>query len=171
VGVVAAKMADLATLHPTGLINRHATSLVYQKAGATSVGLLIEGPSKSGKSRLALDLITYAQQQDDQAFLIADDQTFIEFRSGQLIAHCPPSIAGLIEDRGVGILNVAHVSTGSIDCMISLVPPMDVKKPASIEICGMIIPLIYAPASQADDALVIALSIVRQYAGEGEERR
>lgn len=62
-------------------------------------GLLILGPSGSGKSTLALQLMAHG------ARLVADDRCLVFPRQGRLVATCPPPLAGLIEARGVGILN------------------------------------------------------------------
>lgn len=61
-------------------------------------GLLILGPSGSGKSALALQLMAHG------ARLVADDRCLLHARDGRLVASCPPALNGLIEARGVGIL-------------------------------------------------------------------
>lgn len=61
-------------------------------------GLLIVGPSGSGKSALALQLMALG------ARLVSDDQTVVSLESAKLVARAPQSIAGRIEARGVGIL-------------------------------------------------------------------
>lgn len=63
--------------------------------------VLITGASGSGKSALALGLIARG------AGLIADDRTILTRRGPDLIASCPEPIRGLIEARGVGLLNAA----------------------------------------------------------------
>lgn len=61
-------------------------------------GVLILGPSGSGKSALALQLMAYGCD------LVADDQTLVTARDGVLTATCPPTTRGLIEARGFGLL-------------------------------------------------------------------
>ena len=58
--------------------------------------MLIEGPSGSGKSDLALRLI------DRGAVLVSDDYTIVRRVYGRLVATAAPNIAGLIEVRGIG---------------------------------------------------------------------
>lgn len=72
-------------------------------------GVLITGPSGSGKSGLALQLMAMG------AMLVADDRTALTVRDDLLIASPPPAIEGLIEARGIGILPVpfqAEVAVG-----------------------------------------------------------
>ncbi len=59
---------------------------------------MIEGPSGAGKSDLALRLI------DRGAMLVSDDYTIVAARDGALWASAPPTIAGRIEVRGIGIV-------------------------------------------------------------------
>ncbi|MEL7090142.1 MAG: HPr kinase/phosphatase C-terminal domain-containing protein [Pseudomonadota bacterium] len=63
-----------------------------------SRGLLIVGASGSGKSSLALELMSHG------AILISDDQTELFMRAGALWARAPGSISGTIEARGLGLL-------------------------------------------------------------------
>ena len=65
-------------------------------------GVVLLGPSGSGKSDLALRLI------DGGARLVADDRVVVERSGDRLIARPPEAIAGLIEVRGLGIMRVGH---------------------------------------------------------------
>ena len=65
--------------------------------------MLITGPSGSGKSDLALRLL-------DRGFtLVSDDQTIVRRDGDRLIASAPPTIAGKLEIRGIGIVEMEHV--------------------------------------------------------------
>ena len=77
-------------------------------------GVLITGPSGSGKSGLALQLIAFGGQ------LVADDRTVLQVRAGHLIASAPPSIEGMIEARGLGILPLAHLRDVQLACCIDM---------------------------------------------------
>lgn len=63
-------------------------------------GLLILGQSGSGKSQLALALITHG------AKLISDDQVILINTESEIILSAPKSISGKIEARFVGILKM-----------------------------------------------------------------
>lgn len=86
-----------------GCLTLHATCVAFE-----GKGILISGPSGSGKSSLALELLALG------ADLIADDRTIITPAAGKIIASSPSSIAGLIEARGVGILRVQHVEAAPV---------------------------------------------------------
>ena len=62
--------------------------------------LLFEGPPGRGKSTLALALI------DRGGVLVGDDGVALEVREGRLWATPPPNIAGKLEVRGVGIVEM-----------------------------------------------------------------
>lgn len=76
-------------------MNLHATTIAHHGRG-----LLILGPSGSGKSALALQLIALG------AGLVADDRTDVIRTGDSLIAHCPPALEGLIEARHMGLLRM-----------------------------------------------------------------
>lgn len=84
-------MDEAAALIKPGLI--HASAVAWQKQG-----VLILGPSGSGKSALALELMAYG------AILISDDCTDLALRDGRPWLSAPERLRGQIEARGVGIL-------------------------------------------------------------------
>ena len=63
-------------------------------------GILLLGPSGCGKSELALRLI------DEGARLVSDDRTLLFVAKGALRAKAPASIKGLLEVRGLGIIQL-----------------------------------------------------------------
>lgn len=63
-------------------------------------GVLLLGKSGAGKSDLALRLI------DDGAKLVADDRALLFLKGGVLHARAPDTIRGLLEIRGVGIVEL-----------------------------------------------------------------
>lgn len=77
-------------------------------------GVLISGPSGSGKSDLALRLI------DRGARLVADDRTIVRREDERALAFAPDTIAGCIEVRGVGILSVEQVEGVPLSLCVEL---------------------------------------------------
>jgi serine kinase of HPr protein (carbohydrate metabolism regulator) len=78
--------------------------------------VVIEGPSGSGKSDLALRLI------DRGAKLVSDDRSLLVRSGDGLIARSPERMAGRIEVRGVGIATVPHVAEAPVALLVSLDP-------------------------------------------------
>lgn len=66
--------------------------------------ILIEGKPGSGKSSLALAMI------DRGAILIGDDGIRLDTSANRAIARPPPNIAGKLEIRGVGIIELPTAS-------------------------------------------------------------
>lgn len=83
------------------------------------VAVLIEGASGAGKSDLALRLI------DRGATLVSDDYTQLVRRKAELIARPPANLAGKIEVRGIGIVEMAHVAEVPVGLIVAIVetPP------------------------------------------------
>ncbi|NHF71583.1 HPr kinase/phosphorylase [Paracoccus xiamenensis] len=63
-------------------------------------GVLILGPSGSGKSSLALQLIGLGGQ------LIGDDRIVLHRADDAIVASAPAALDGLIEARGIGLIRV-----------------------------------------------------------------
>lgn len=80
-------------------------------------GVLIRGPSGSGKSRFARQLLFEAATCGRFARLVCDDQVEIEERSGRVIARAVGPIEGRLEIRGVGIVGVDHEPAAAI-CLV-----------------------------------------------------
>ena len=87
----------------------HATGLC-----AYGRGLLVGGAAGSGKSTLALDMMALG------ASLISDDRVWIE-KTSQGVQMCAPSaVAGKVEARGIGILQVEHTAQAPLNYCINL---------------------------------------------------
>ena len=76
--------------------------------------VLIAGRSGSGKSDLALRLI------DRGARLVSDDYTLLRRVEGRLLANAPANIAGKIEMRGIGIIEMEQVSDVPVALLVDL---------------------------------------------------
>jgi HPr kinase/phosphorylase len=102
-------------------------------------GVLLRGPSGSGKSDLALRMI------DGGALLVADDQTELRRSGDAVIATPPAAIAGRIELRGVGILPCACIDQVRLCLVVDLVVPGAVERlpePRSQSYFGCPLPLL-----------------------------
>src|SRR4029078_5734426 len=76
--------------------------------------VLITGPSRGGKADRTLRLL-------DRGFtLVSDDQTIIRRDGDRLIAAAPATIAGKLEFRGIGIVEVPTVSDVPIALIVEL---------------------------------------------------
>ena len=82
--------------NPAGHVVHAGLIALYSRRGWR--GVLIQGPSGSGKSDLALRALEAGFS------LVSDDRTVLWVCQGRLFGACPPTIAGLIEARGVGVL-------------------------------------------------------------------
>lgn len=102
----------------------HGTTVALEGAG-----LLLRGPSGSGKSDLALRLI------DGGARLVADDQTELTRVADGVIARSPASIAGRMEVRGLGVLRVPTVPSAPLRLVIDLVAPDRVERLPEPQFC------------------------------------
>ena len=93
-------------------------------ASAVLVGdraVLIRGPSGSGKSRLAFELILAGRSgQVPSAILVGDDRVRLDTSGGKLIVRPAPELAGLIEVRGLGIRRIEHIGEAPVGLVVDL---------------------------------------------------
>jgi serine kinase of HPr protein (carbohydrate metabolism regulator) len=71
-------------------------------------GVLIVGPSGSGKSSLALALMAHARATASFSALVGDDRIFVSQANGRLIARGAADMAGVIERRTAGLITVRY---------------------------------------------------------------
>jgi serine kinase of HPr protein (carbohydrate metabolism regulator) len=129
---------------------------------ATSVAIdgravLITGISGAGKSDLALRLI-------DRGFtLVSDDQTIVHRDAQRLLASAPEQIAGKIEIRGIGIVEMETVSDVPVALMVELTSEIQRLPDDSRErpVLGVPIPLVSIDATSASAACKVALALDR----------
>jgi HPr kinase/phosphorylase len=105
----------------------------------SGLGVLLRGASGSGKSDLALRLI------EAGARLVADDRTDLAIADGALVASSPATIAGRLEIRGVGIVDLPSVAMTRVGLAADLVAPAEIERlpaPRHCAYLGIEIPLI-----------------------------
>jgi serine kinase of HPr protein (carbohydrate metabolism regulator) len=114
----------------------HASALLV---GAVAV--VVRGSSGAGKSALVLDLLAVLAGEDRFARLIGDDRVTIEARNGRVVVRHAPSIAGLIEHRGHGIVQADFEPAGIVGLIVDLVEGEPGRLPdvmdQSVDLCGV----------------------------------
>ena len=113
--------------------NIHATCI-----NLNSKGILFLGYSGAGKSDLALRLITLFS-----ASLVSDDRTDVVRISDKIKAKAPDVLKGLLEVRGVGIVNFEYMEETTVDVVIKLEPEKQERLPEKqyYELEGIKLPL------------------------------
>lgn len=117
------------------IVERYSSSIALEDAG-----VMILGPSSSGKSDLALRLI------DCGATLISDDITICKKKENNITLFCEKNICGKIEVRGMGIFTVPYVEDVKLKLVIKMTESPIERLPNKKEfykILGNYIPLIY----------------------------
>ena len=118
-----------------GMITIHATTVSLDGRG-----VVLRGPSGSGKSDLAVRLI------NEGALLVADDQTILFMEGGRLMGQPPTEIAGKMEVRGVGIIKMGPPAIVPIFLLIDMADAADVPRIADfapVELVGQKVPRIH----------------------------
>lgn len=122
------------------------------------VAVLIEGRSGAGKSDLALRLI------DRGAVLVSDDYTTLVRRDGTLIARPPANLAGRIEVRGIGIVEMDHVADVPVALIVVIVeaPPRMPADGRRRRIAGVELHEIALPALEPSAPVKVELALSRR---------
>lgn len=116
------------------------------------VAALILGPSGSGKSSLALELISRG------ARLVADDRCRVRAGAQGLSASAPVALAGLIEARGVGLLALPPLAEARLVVAVDLSAPEPERlpPPRRLALLGVDLPLVLSPSAPALFGLLLA---------------
>ena len=133
-------------------------------ASAVLVGeraVLIRGPSGSGKSRLAFDLILAGRAgQIAAATLIGDDRVHLEAAQDRLVVRPARELAGLLEIRGLGIRRCDFAEQACVGLVVDLSAADAERLPAPetlvAEIYGIKLPRIPVGVTFSPLPLVLA---------------
>ncbi|MFN3620458.1 HPr kinase/phosphorylase [Sphingorhabdus sp.] len=118
-------------------------------------GVLLRGPSGSGKSDLALRLV------DRGARLIGDDIVQLDASDGLPVIRCAPNIVGQIEVRGVGICSVDYVQSAPLRMVVEFATEIDRMPPEHQQalLIDYAVPLLMLDPFQASSALKVELAL------------
>lgn len=106
--------------------------------------VLFLGPAGSGKSGHGLALMALGAE------LVADDRCVVRRRAEALVVSAPPTLSGLIEARGVGILRVAWCPEAPLALAVDLSRDETQRLPPRRrwQCLGREVPLLRRPASE-----------------------
>ena len=128
-------------------------------AARADAGVLLLGPSGSGKSDLLLRLL------DHGFMLVADDR--VEVADGQ--ARPPAALAGLLEVRGLGLLRLPHLAPVRLALVVRMSAMTRLPEPRTDPEHGLpcidVDPVMASAASRVALALGCALGRVAQDCG------
>lgn len=135
-------------------------------------GTLIVGESGMGKSETALELIRSGQ------VLIADDRVDVQHIHNSIIGHSPDIIKGLLEIRGIGVIDVQKMfgtnalgDRTQIDLVVQLVPfdamaeynRIGDESQRYMKILDVLIPMVVLPISAGRNVGVLVESAVTNF--------
>ncbi|MEC8175423.1 MAG: HPr kinase/phosphatase C-terminal domain-containing protein, partial [Pseudomonadota bacterium] len=111
----------------------HATAIAID-----GKGVLLRGPSGSGKSDLALRLL------EAGGVLVGDDRVALSVRDDFVVARVPETIAGKLEIRGLGIVQLPYQAETRVTLVADLVERGEVERlpqKRMVELIGQMVPV------------------------------
>lgn len=123
---------------------------------------LLKGAPGAGKSDLALRFISSFSESG--AILVADDQVRV-WRDGDGLAAGPPeTLAGLLEVRGIGIVEMPHVAAARLDLVVTLstaaaIPRLPPDPLPCEEMLGCSVPMLALGAFEGSAAAKLKLAL------------
>jgi serine kinase of HPr protein (carbohydrate metabolism regulator) len=98
------------------------------------------------------------------AALVSDDQLLVERAGDRQTARPPATIAGKIEVRGIGIVELPYRAEAELRLMVRLVDPANVHRlpePATQELLGVHLPSLALAPLEASAPFKLRLAIER----------
>jgi HPr kinase/phosphorylase len=126
---------------------------------------LLRGNPGAGKSDLALRFIALPAEGDLKPLLVADGQVFVEARADGVLHVSPPeTIAGKIELRGLGIVEVPFLAEAELVLVCDLVngkdvPRMPAAKGERTHIAGLPVPAMKLAPFEASAPLKLRIAL------------
>jgi serine kinase of HPr protein (carbohydrate metabolism regulator) len=144
-----------------GSLNESGPSVHASAVKVGRLAVLIRGPSGSGKSRLAFDLIMAGRSGViETAVLVGDDRVHLATVGHEIEVRPAPRLAGLIEVRGLGIRHCDFVEHATVGLVVDLDAAEAERLPAAeslkTSISGVEIPRIPVGRGYSPLPLVVA---------------
>ncbi|WP_150290734.1 HPr kinase/phosphorylase [Sphingobium estronivorans] len=135
---------------PSSCETLHATSVAIQ-----GHAVLLCGPSGMGKSDLALRLI------DRGAMLVSDDYTRVHAIEGRLFARAPDRIVGMMEVRGLGLIDMPHADNAPVALAVDLSNTVERMPPETAvrAIAGIDVPVVRLAPFEASAPIKVELAV------------
>jgi serine kinase of HPr protein (carbohydrate metabolism regulator) len=136
---------------------RHAGLLALRVDGEWR-GALVEGPSGSGKSDLALRAL------DAGWSLVADDRTLLWTCADRLFGRAPDPLVGLMEVRGLGVLATSCRPFAEVRLVVRCVDTVAVDRtpdPAARILLGVELPWVGLAAREASATAKLGRALTR----------
>ena len=134
----------------TAALLLHATTVAIRGRA-----VVIEGPSGSGKSDLALRLI------DRGAALVSDDYTCLALVDDTLYASAPATIAGKLEVRGVGIVEMTAVGPVPVALCVAFGEPDRLPGDAMRTLASVRLPTLVVRPFEVSAPIKVELALAR----------
>jgi serine kinase of HPr protein (carbohydrate metabolism regulator) len=133
---------------------------ITRPRGGDATGVLVMGPSGSGKSDLMLRLVARGWR------LVADDRAHVWVSEGRLYARAPDPVAGLIEVRGVDIARLPRREVAPIRLLVVCLGPEEpldrLPERQSETFDGIEVERLEVRALEASAPLKVELALARQ---------
>ena len=110
--------------------------LIARRGGGVWRGVLIEGPSGSGKSDLALRALCEGFR------LVADDRVVLWTSGGRLFGRAPDTLRGALEVHGLDVVRQPAVAMSQVVLVVRSGTPERIPQLQSIELLGLSTPLL-----------------------------